>query len=1021
MAIANGKVKKKSEKKEPKSNKNTTTEKDTGEKKPTKIVFTDDGEQRVVPVDYSEEPAGNKSGKGKNKKGNSSILSRLAQDDGDVAKRWYEVYEMFNTQGELVELKDAEITELKGLCRAAFEAECRIRLRDNPSDTKWLQSAMEKGTTRDRASSGALLVQTNPFCNLPALETLIGMVKPTNKGLLEVLDVLTELMLKSMMPSHRKLIPIQQRGADWKNLKKQEISNEVRDKVYAHWHFEEQLYELYFSFLTNISMVLHSAQEASKCKAVVYSAKLFEQIPEKEAFLLTMLVNKMGDPMKKVAVKALYHLTQVVRTHPAMAFVVTTETEKLLFRNNVSDKAQHYGLSFLSTISVYGDFATCQKMVNVCFSFFKILTEKGEVNSRMMQSILACLRRAIGSFKREVNLAEIVKPELLNVMFRLIHLADISIACQGLSLLLEVTEVEGVAQTRFYNALYRKLVDPNLPTLGPRIANILFHILHRAIQNDPRPERAQAFIKRMLQVAFYFPAALVCATLIVINKILRKRRQLLLDGLKAEEPIATEKPEEVESQSEDDEQGGEKEAKPAPVRNVKRYDGFHRASEFAGAQYTLKYELTRYLYHFHPTVQKFAASIIANSALTYYGDPLRDFGLSHFLERFAFKNPKKPKPVTLDENGQSKRVMVKKRSDYVAVGSRALPVESLTKDQCTEDDQYIFQFLQQKRERMQQASERKKAREELKKQRKKKKKGKGIDGDDDDDDEELDSDVDSIDDDEFDAYLDRLGVPGGQDDNANMDREELDFMQELEKDLSSSKKKKGGKKGAGSGKEDDDDDDDEDGLDDWDEVEGDEEDDMVGDSEDEFGPGGHDDGEFSDGGSISLDEDGDDFDGDEMDDDDDDDDDDGEEAPVVKKRKKSASSGAYVSDRSFAKKLKTADMNSLFAAADDFSEMLEGNTDEGLSASGGKRKKRSKNSIAGAHGTEMEVFNQDKSSLKQMAWEQSRFSGGSNSKHSGGAGKKNFKAKNFAGGKKPFKGAGGGKKSGGKGKAKNRK
>ncbi|XP_058178031.1 CCAAT/enhancer-binding protein zeta [Anopheles ziemanni] len=994
MAIANEKVKKKSdqksEKKEAKSSKNTTTEKDTVEKKPTKIVFTDDGEQRVVPVDYSEKSADTKSGKGKNKKGgNSSILSRLTQDDGDIPKRWYQLYEMFNTQGELIELKDAEITELKGLCRAAFDAECHARLKDNPSDAKWLQSAMEKGTTRDRASSGALLVQTNPFCNLPALETVIGMVKTSNKGHLDVLDVLTELMIKSMMPSHRKLIPIQQRGADWKNLKKQEISKDLRDKVYAHWHFEEQLYELYFSFLTNISMVLHSAQEASKCKAVVHSAKLFEQIPEKEAFLLTMLVNKMGDPMKTVAVKALYHLTNVVRTHPAMALVVTTETEKLLFRNNVSAKAQHYGLSFLSTISVYGDFATCQKMINVCFSFFKILTEKGEVNSRMMQSILNCLRRAIGNIKRDVNLSDIVKPELLNVMFRLIHLSDISIACQGLSLLLEVTEAEGIAQNRFYNALYRKLIDPHLFMVGPRIANVLFHILHRAIQNDPRPERAQAFVKRLLQVAFYFPPALVCAALIIINKILRKRRQLLLDGLPAEEPIGREEPE-ADAQSDDGGQDGEKEAKPAVVRNVKRYDGFHRASEFAGAQYTLKYELTRYLYYFHPTVQKFAASIISNTALTYYGDPLRDFALSHFLERFAFKNPKKPKPVTLDENGQSKRVMVKKRSDYVAVGSRALPVDMLTKDQCTEDDQYIFHFLEQKRERMQQAQQRKK------------KKGKGID--DDDDDEELDSDVESIDDDEFDAYLDRLGVPGGQDDGANLDREELDFMQELEKDLASSKKK-GGKKGA---EDDDDDDEDEDGLDDWDEVEGDEEDDNVGDSDDEFGAGGDD--EFSDGGSISLDEDG-----EQMDDDEDDEDDDEEEAPVAKKRKKSASSVAHVSDRAFAKKLKTADMNSLFAAADDFSEMLEGNADESLSAKGaeGKRKKRSKNAIAGAHGTEMEVFNQDKSSVKQMAWEQTRFSG-SNSKHYSGAGKKNFKAKNFAGAKKPFKGAS-------KGKAKNRK
>lgn len=47
-------------------------------------------------------------------------------------------------------------------------------------------------------------------------------------------------------------------------------------------------------------------------------------------------------------------------------------------------------------------------------------------------------------------------------------------------------------------------------------------------------------------------------------------------------------------------------------------------------------------------------------------------------------------------------------------------------------------------------------------------------------------------------------------------------------------------------------------------------------------------------------------------------------------------------------------MDSLFAAADDFSEMLEET---------GKSKK---------HGTLGEIFNQDKSSERQMDWEQNR-------------------------------------------------
>lgn len=52
---------------------------------------------------------------------------------------------------------------------------------ENPSDGKWLKTALHKGTSRDRANAGALLVQTNPLANLQTLETLIGFTKTSNK------------------------------------------------------------------------------------------------------------------------------------------------------------------------------------------------------------------------------------------------------------------------------------------------------------------------------------------------------------------------------------------------------------------------------------------------------------------------------------------------------------------------------------------------------------------------------------------------------------------------------------------------------------------------------------------------------------------------------------------------------------------------------------------------------------------------------------------------------------------------
>lgn len=53
---------------------------------------------------------------------------------------------------------------------------------ENPSDAKWLETALHKGTSKDRANAGSLLVQSNPVGNLKALESLITLTKMSNKN-----------------------------------------------------------------------------------------------------------------------------------------------------------------------------------------------------------------------------------------------------------------------------------------------------------------------------------------------------------------------------------------------------------------------------------------------------------------------------------------------------------------------------------------------------------------------------------------------------------------------------------------------------------------------------------------------------------------------------------------------------------------------------------------------------------------------------------------------------------------------
>lgn len=95
---------------------------------------------------------------------------------------------------------------------------------------------------------------------------------------------------------------------------------------------------------------------------------------------------------------------------------------------------------------------------------------------------------------------------------------------------------------------------------------------------------------------------------------------------------------------------------------------------------------------FHCTAN---GQLFTEKPINFYGDPLRDFCLTQFLDRFAFRNPKKP---TENVKSQSMAQLVHHKN-YKASGSRGLPVKELTKSNCTEDEMFILEYLQQKREK----------------------------------------------------------------------------------------------------------------------------------------------------------------------------------------------------------------------------------------------------------------------------------------------------------------------------------
>lgn len=65
--------------------------------------------------------------------------------------------------------------------------------------------------------------------------------------------------------------------------------------------------------------------------------------------------------------------------------------------------------------------------------------------------------------------------------------------------------------------------------------------------------------------------------------------------------------------------------------------------------------------HFHPSVALFAKTILQGNYIQYSGDPLQDFTLMRFLDRFVYRNPK---PHKGKENTHS-IVMQPKRKHFM--------------------------------------------------------------------------------------------------------------------------------------------------------------------------------------------------------------------------------------------------------------------------------------------------------------------------------------------------------------------
>jgi len=144
------------------------------------------------------------------------------------------------------------------------------------------------------------------------------------------------------------------------------------------WAYEDWLKESYFDMLKVLEGWCNDEVEYARSRAVTYVYELLKEKPEQESNLLRLLVNKLGDPDKKIASRTSYLLLQLQISHPLMKPIIIRSIEsELLLRPGQSMHAKYYAINTLNQTILSGkEEDVAKKLLGIYFDLFVTLLKK---------------------------------------------------------------------------------------------------------------------------------------------------------------------------------------------------------------------------------------------------------------------------------------------------------------------------------------------------------------------------------------------------------------------------------------------------------------------------------------------------------------------------------------------------------------------------------------------------------------------------------------------------------------------
>ena len=544
-----------------------------------------------------------------------------------------------------------------------------------------------------------LVIQESPVHTSKSFESLLSLAKKRSRGqAVTALGALKDLLgVGAVLPADRRLRAFENQPGLLGTLQSEFVQSwKPSDPLPGHltkahlisWAYEDWLKNIYFEILQVLEGWCADEVEFARGRAITYVYELLKEKPEQEANLMRLLVNKLGDPDKKLASRTSYLILQLQQIHPAMKPIIVTSIEtELLLRPHQSQHAKYYAINTLNQTILSGkEEAVAQKLLSIYFDLFvailkkpepikpvvgPVINKKGQVQGgggqkgkkalekqekdeqaklaseetteKMISAVLTGVNRALPFAKSD----DITLEKHMDMLFKITHSSNFNTSIQALMLIQQLATSKTIAVERFYRTLYESLLDPRLITSSKHA--LYLNLLFRSLKADLNIKRVKAFTKRLIQIITLHQPPFICGVLYLVRELETTFPGLASmitdpeDGGDDDEEVFRDVPEEAEPTAQEPERLRESLMHPDRAEKQPRkegnYDGRKRDPEHSNAEKSCLWELLPFVRHFHPSVAMFADRLLQSAEMGAKPD-LASHSLISFLDRFVYRNAK---------------------------------------------------------------------------------------------------------------------------------------------------------------------------------------------------------------------------------------------------------------------------------------------------------------------------------------------------------------------------------------------